>query len=118
IEEVAEKEPGLVVFNSDPDAVNASPLQRAGSIDMTPQKGAVNDNVMKPETEDLLSQYALLATLAAPGLRERNLNSLWNESLSGSGVVSRGRDGLEDESLAMAENKSKSGVAVTTVTVR
>ncbi len=119
IDEIAEKGAGPVVFNSNPDNINQEPLQKAKCIDMTPQLQDEGQNEkMAPAADHLLSQYALLATLAAPELREHNLSCLWNEALSGSGVVSLGTEGMTDESLAIAENKSETGVAATTIIVQ
>lgn len=118
IEELAERGPGIAVFNSDPDSVSHRPLREAYSVEMTPQAGEGYKQPDRPGVEELLSQYALLATFAAPELRERNLASLWNDALSNSGAVSYGGQDLVDASLAMAENKSATGVAATTVIVR
>jgi len=116
IEEMAER-PGLAVFNADPETVNYRPLEAAHSVDMTP---GANDNKkqLAPKAEELLTQYALLASLAAPALRERNLSSLWQDALGNSGVVSDGGKDFADEALAMAENQSATGVATMTVVVR
>lgn len=119
LEDYAGREAGLVIFNDNPDGVHSAPLQEARQIDVTPQKmGETIVRAKRPAVDDMLKQHSILTTLAAPSLRERNLASLWNEALSGSGAVFTGADDLVDESLAMAENKSETGVAVTTVMVR
>lgn len=118
IEEFAQRGPGVAVFNSDPDTVSHKPLKQAYNVEMTPQAGEGYKPPHRPSVDELLSQYALLATLAAPALRDRNLSSLWDEALSKSGVVSNGDHELADGSLAIAENKSATGVAATTVIVR
>lgn len=116
IEEINKKNPRLAVFNDDLDSLDASPLQEADGIDLTPINGQKSPAL--PAAERLVSRYALLASLAAPDLRERNLAALWNDALSASGAVSRGIGEMTDNSLGMAENRAANGVAVTTVIVR
>ncbi|MCB9990574.1 MAG: hypothetical protein H6867_04230 [Rhodospirillales bacterium] len=119
IEAVAGQEGGLLVFNDDLGSAIEAPIQKASSVDMTPagDEGKV-DSSMAPSADRLLSKYALLATLAAPKLRDHNLKGLWNDALSQSGVTDQGPEDLNQDSLAIAENRSDSGMAVTTVMVR
>ncbi len=117
IEDLAQGGPGVAVFNSDADTVSHRPINRGHSVEMTPQDGR-EGIPRRPDAEELLSQYALLTSFAMPELRERNLMSIWNEALTGSGAVSSGGPDFADGGLAMAENKSTTGVAATTVVVR
>jgi hypothetical protein len=92
--------------------LQAQPLVPAAVTD-----GAALDGAKTPGAGDLLSRAMFLYSLAPPALRKGNLTALWNDALSRSGMVAAGAENNVADSLAIAENRSKSGVAVTTVMV-
>ncbi len=100
---------GFVAFNNNID----TPLHKVGIVDSLLQEEGNNT----PLAQGLLSRDAFLRTLAAPDLRNRNLKAVWNEAISASGAVAKGQGDTIDESVAMAENTSKTGLAVTTIVV-
>jgi hypothetical protein len=109
-----------VVFNDDAATVHRAPFAALDSVDTTP-RGQSEDAPAPavPDAENLVGQKAFIATLAAPGLRQHNLAAIWNNALTSSGVVANSAENKDrDEGLAIAENNSATGLALTTVMVR
>jgi hypothetical protein len=98
----------VYVFNTDPDSAHLGPLNEVYKMDA----------VAPPPLENMVTQNSLLTTLAAPHLRETNLLGLWDNSLSDTGLVTKGEGHLKDKSLMMAENDKEANIAVTTVSVK
>ncbi len=115
VEEIARDSDGVFVFNHDRESLYDRPMQSGRAVDTIRQKG---DDGNAPSVDSLISQYAFLSSLAAPGLRDHNLSQLWTGALSESGVASLSVGELSDESLAMADNLSQTDIAVTTVMVQ
>lgn len=110
--------PALFVFNDDPETLNEMPLIDADCIDTVPDADDADQAEMaQPEPQALVSARVLLATLSSPILRQQNLQALFTQALSRSGVVMPDSEQSVDEGLAMAENRSETGVAVTTIAV-
>ena len=114
---------GIVVFNDDPKTIYNEPLRVADTYDPVlaapvAPGAAVAPAPAHPSPGELLSRRDLLFSLAAPGLRQRNLRALWNKAITATGSVVKGTQADADESLSLAENSSVSGIAVTTVLVR
>lgn len=103
-----DSERNVMVFNHDPETLENAPVTEVALIESPPEK---------PGIDGLVTQYAFLATLAAPGLRDNNLQSLWQSTLSDKEGVCRGVEGLEDVSLMIADNDEDVDLAMTTITV-
>ena len=67
--------------------------------------------------DSLVSRNAVLYSLASLPLRKGNLTAIWNDAISRSGIVAAAPDSDVSDSVAIAENRSKSGMAVTTLVV-
>jgi hypothetical protein len=110
-----------VVFNDDASTVHRQPFMAVEAIDTTP-RGQEDPNAAAPATPEagnLVGMKAFIATLAAPGLRQHNLGAIWNSALTDSGAVANSSDNKDrDEGLAIAENNSATGLALTTVMVK
>jgi hypothetical protein len=110
-----------VVFNDDAGTVHRQPFMAIESIDTTP-RGQEDPNATPPATPEagkLVGMKAFIATLAAPGLRQHNLGAIWNSALTNSGAVTNSPENKDrDEGLAIAENNSTTGLALTTVMVK
>lgn len=105
----------LAVFNDDLETLQKAPLLAAGAVDSVPDKDG--KAAATPKVAALLPQEQLLYSIAVPALRKGNLRAIWSRALSRSGlVVPAAETGLGD-SVAIAENRSQSGLAVTTVVV-
>jgi len=124
LEDLAEQEaapeltqsPAAAIFNDNPDALNVRPFITIENVDMTPDAQS-GKSPATPQAANLVAQREILASIVAPQLRERNLQAMWNKALSNSGIVAEGNDVEKDESLAIAQNDSESGLALTTVMV-
>jgi len=101
-------ERNVLVFSRDPEILESEPLTEVAMVE-----GQAN----KPSLDTMVSQYSLLATLAAPKLREHNLVSLWKQTLADHNGISKGVEGLKDTSLMIADNDEDADLAMTTVTV-
>jgi hypothetical protein len=112
-----ENEPArtLTVFNDDLDTIQSRPLEQAVTYDSVPS--ATDGEPETPVADELLSQTSFLYSLASPALRKGNLVAIWNRALSRSGLVEATAETGVGDSLAMAENRSKAGLAITTVMV-
>ena len=108
VRDSASKEPetaqvrSIHVLNDNLDTLADAPIVEAILTDAT-----VAD---MPETEDLVPHDTFMGALAIPALSEANMKALWNESLST-------MDSLDpnDEGLKMAENRSETGIGMTTL---
>jgi len=104
----------LLVFNDDLNDALTNPVKRVETVDAVPDSPHASKNEV-PAAE-LLPVRTLMPSLAAPVLRSHNLKALWNNNaLSDSGSVVKGMDDYSDRSLAMAEGKSDTGLAITTM---
>jgi hypothetical protein len=82
---LTEQKTKLLVFNENLDDIIKEPVSEVQALDATPEPG--EEDVKKVPVNELLSDKALLVTLAAPSLRHNNLKALWNKALSNSGAV-------------------------------
>ncbi len=106
----------VLAFNDDPS--DGRPFAEAYDFDPTPAAGETADAAGSvPEAGTVIGADALIGTLAAPALRQQNLTSIFNRAISRSGMVSE-TENTKDESLAIAENTSPIGLAVTTLMMK
>lgn len=117
VAEAAAPERSIVVFNDDLDFVQAEPLVRAVLHDEA-ETLATEAPESAPAAGALLSRTTVLYGLAAPALREVNLTAIWNDALSRSGLANSAVETADaPDSVAIAENRSQSNLAVTTLVV-
>lgn len=105
---------GVVVFNTDPAGVHEQPFAGTRSIDTAAD--AAGGACATPPAAALVAQRELLATFAAPGLRQHNLTALWNKAAAPPTAETPSQPA--DESRAMVRNDARTDYAVTTVVVR
>lgn len=90
------------VLNDNIDTVADAPIVEAVLSDAS---------VMRtPEPKDLIPHDTFVGSLAIPALSAANIRSLWNQSLSTLQDVDD-----TDEAVKMAENRSETGIGVTTL---
>lgn len=104
----------ITVLNDDLDTVQAQPL-RPAVIEDAAETLAAEEPAIAPQA--LASRNAVLYSLSSLPLRKGNLTAIWNDALSRSGIVAAAPDSDVSDSVAIAENRSKSGLAVTTLVV-
>lgn len=106
----------LILFNENPETLYGQPLQTVRAIDAA-EIATLGPNATDPEVEDLASRDNFLAALASPVLRTHALESLWTGALEKTGAVFNDTENKvpKDQSLAMADGTSDSGLAITTV---
>jgi hypothetical protein len=112
------EEPGapLTLFNENPETLYAHPLQTVRAIDAA-SIAALGANAPDPDIEELSSRDNFLSALAAPVLRVKALEALWTGALARTGATYDDTENKipKDQSLAMADGTSDSGLAITTV---
>ncbi len=96
------------VPNIDAATASADPFVRVVAHDAIP---AQNQAAFHPEHQDLLSCDLFLSGLTIPHMKASILGSLWNDGLSQ-------YTDPEDEAVKIAENKSQSGLATTTLVMQ
>lgn len=107
----------MTVFNDDLDSVQAQPLRQATLLDGAESLASDDEAGAAPAARTLMTRSGVLYGIAAPTLRKGNLTAAWNDALSRSGLVHEAADANASDSLAIAENRSKSNLAVTTLVV-
>jgi hypothetical protein len=107
----------IAVFNDDLDTVQAQPIITAPLRDAVDVLTAAEGEAVTPSAGQLLSRDAVLYGIATPALRAGNLTAIWNDALSRAGLAHDASESNVADSLAIAENRSKTSLAVTTLMV-
>lgn len=107
----------LVVPNEDLSTFVEEPLSSATIFDAAPSLLGT-EQTYTPEAEELVDQLAFLRSFTIPDLKESNVSALFNTAVSDSKKVVVSLDEAVDESLAIAEGRSETGLAATTVMLK
>lgn len=110
-------EDAITIFNDDLDTLQEMPLVQSEMLDRASYVGEHESQWEGVRPDEILSQDAFLYSIATPVLRQGNLTAAWNVALSRTGLVEDLPETDAGDSLAMAENRSQTGVAITTLMV-
>jgi hypothetical protein len=115
-----DKGPGakLTLFNENPETLYMNPLATVRAVDAA-DFATLGANAPDPHPDELSSRDNFLSALASPVLRVKALESLWTGALARTGAVYDDTDNKvpKDQSLAMADGVSESGLAITSVAI-
>lgn len=104
------EENNIAILNADQATVYTSPLARAAVIDSA--------SGQRPGKETLVTRDDFLYALATPGLRQKNIESLWTRGLSKAHIFAdAANDTGIDPAIAVAEARNESSVGITTAMV-
>ncbi len=116
-----DKGPGakLMLFNENPETLYMNPLQAVRAVDAA-DFATLGANAPDLHPDELSARDNFLSALSSPVLRVKALESLWTGwALARSGAVYDDTDNKvpKDQSLAMADGTSESGLAITSVAI-
>lgn len=122
----------LTVPNLDHETLSSQPFVAAEILDTADESRV--DELDSKSLDDLVTHDDLIATLAVPVIGEKNLDAVWETNLSAylkqeQQSTASAEDGAdpanddlgpmeEDEGMNIAENRSSTGIATTTLVVK
>lgn len=117
-EELEATDRTMYVITDNFDQLSLRPFTEAANVDSADLLRAGGVDMDAPATETLVARDDFLMSLAIPKVRDISLSAMWSDALSQSGMATHGFEGIKDESLAMAEGCSETGLGVTTLVTR